>query len=172
MASREQLDRHAEIRQAVAAVLAEHPDWGRCKIAREVGCSQSSARRHMLALPGAGAETPVPVADGDWTLRVAPADSAPKAPAGTGALLSAVSVSEFLAPFDVPAMIRDALRKLGKGRVIRDADFRAELHVAADKWARARKRDEFASYQHAIKGTLYWAHPETVAEIRRTVEVL
>lgn len=83
----------------------------------------------------------------------------------------AIDADEFKEQFDIPKKIKENLNKL-EGKVITDSDFRIALGVNTTLWRRAADRMEFKEYQIQIKGRLYWAHPETIKEIKEKMDVL
>ena len=139
-----------ELYHRVVEVLREHPGYGRMRVSKLTGGSKDRVTARIKLARRTG-----DVSRGG-------SDSA--AGAAVGGFRTAVPADEFVRRYDVPEKIREGLQRL-HGMVIRDADFRAEIGVAADRWRRAADLPEFDEYRVKIKGKLYWAQPQVIEQI-------
>jgi hypothetical protein len=88
-------------------------------------------------------------------------------------LSRAQRVDDFLKPFDWMERLRDGLRALPQGSVIKDDDFRRDLQIPDAKWAIVKRVSEFCKYQLRVGPTsqLIWAQPATLEKVRRKIDL-
>lgn len=87
-------------------------------------------------------------------------------------LRHSIPANEFKKQHDITVPVKEALDSLGSN-VIWDSDFRAEMHIAPDKWKKISQIiDPHQIYRLNIKGKYIWGQPEVLEEIEKTIDIL
>ncbi len=94
----------------------------------------------------------------------------PKANGVPSGRQAGMTVKDFAAQFDaatrIRAAIRDGLKRLGAGRIIKDGEFRGFCgEGAGPTWAQVSDEDEFADCRFECARKLWWASAATVRQV-------
>lgn len=88
------------------------------------------------------------------------------------ALSKGKTLSQFRTQFDVREKIRQGIKSHLKNITMTDQEFREACQVPVNEWRRFASLDEFSQYTAKLKGTVFWARPEMLLEMKEILGVI
>jgi len=93
-----------------------------------------------------------------------------KTPVLQNKAVAGLSIKDLKDKYDETHKLRQACKKLQKGRFLREREIRELSCVPTNKWREVADDMEFDNYKFCPRrGEIYWGHPESIEDIRKEI---